>query len=89
MIQPTLVNLQSSKYSEDFSTIRLHKDVLKVVILLRTYLIKYVSQTEQYVSQSMCPKQNSMCPKVCVPNRTEDLNLSAFNMITGINQSKN
>ena len=58
MIQPTLVNLQSSKYSEDFSTIRLHKDVLEVVILLRTYLIKYVSQTEQYVSQSMCPKQN-------------------------------
>ena len=26
--------------------------------------------------------------KVCVPNKTEDLNLSVFNMITRINQSK-
>ena len=26
--------------------------------------------------------------KVCVPNKTEDLNLCVFNMITGINQSK-
>ena len=26
--------------------------------------------------------------KVCVPNNTEDLNLSVFNMITGINESK-
>ena len=26
--------------------------------------------------------------KVCVPNKTEDLNLSKFNMITGINESK-
>ena len=25
--------------------------------------------------------------KVCVPNKTEDLNLSVFNMITGINES--
>ena len=27
--------------------------------------------------------------KACVPNETEDLNLSGFNMITGINESKN
>ena len=26
--------------------------------------------------------------KVCVPNKTEDLNLSVFNMITGINESE-
>ena len=26
--------------------------------------------------------------KVCIPNKTEDLNLSFFNMITGINESK-
>ena len=26
--------------------------------------------------------------KVCVPNKTEDLNLSVLNMITGINESK-
>ena len=29
-----------------------------------------------------------MSNKVCVPNKTEDLNLSLFNMITGINESK-
>ena len=26
------------------------------------------------------------CNKVCVPNKTEDINLSVFNMITGINE---
>ena len=31
---------------------------------------------------------NDLSSKVCVPNKTEDLNLSAFNMITGINESK-
>ena len=25
---------------------------------------------------------------MCVPNKTEDLNLSVFNMISGINKSK-
>ena len=31
---------------------------------------------------------NDLCNKVCVPNKTEDLNLSMFNMITGINELK-
>ena len=26
--------------------------------------------------------------KVCVPNKTEDLNLNVFNMVLGINESK-
>ena len=26
--------------------------------------------------------------KICVPNKTKDLNLHVFNMITGINESK-
>ena len=29
-----------------------------------------------------------MSNKICVPNKTEDLNLSVLNMITGINESK-
>ena len=29
-----------------------------------------------------------MSNKVCVPNKTEDFNLSMFNMITGLNKSK-
>ena len=26
--------------------------------------------------------------KVCIPNKTKDLNLSGFNIVTGINESK-
>ena len=35
-----------------------------------------------------CNTFNDLSNKVCVPNKTEDLNLSVFNMITGINKSK-
>ena len=31
---------------------------------------------------------NDLSNKVGVPNKTENLNLSVFNMITGINESK-
>ena len=31
---------------------------------------------------------NDLSDKICVPNKTEDLNLSVFNMNTGINESK-
>ena len=31
---------------------------------------------------------NDLSNKVCVPNKTEDSNLSVFNMIIGINESK-
>ena len=35
-----------------------------------------------------CNTLNELSNKVCIPNETEDLNLSIFNMITGIKQSK-
>ena len=35
-----------------------------------------------------CNILNDLFNKVCVLNKTEDLNLNVFNMITGINQSK-
>ena len=35
-----------------------------------------------------CNTLNDLPNKVCVPNKTEDLNLSVFNMITGINEFK-
>ena len=35
-----------------------------------------------------CNTLNDLSNKICVPNKTEDLNLSVFNMITGINESK-
>ena len=31
---------------------------------------------------------NDLSNKVCIPNKTEDLNLSMFNMTTRINESK-
>ena len=35
-----------------------------------------------------CNALNDLSNKVCVPNKTEDLNLILFNMITRINESK-
>ena len=35
-----------------------------------------------------CNALNDLSNKACGPNETEDLNLSVFNMITGINESK-
>ena len=31
---------------------------------------------------------NDLSNRVCIPNKTEDLSLHVFNMITGINESK-
>ena len=35
-----------------------------------------------------CNTLNDSSNNVCVPNKTEELNLSMFNMVTGINESK-
>ena len=35
-----------------------------------------------------CSTLNDLHNRVCIPNKTEDLNLSVFNIITGINESK-
>ena len=35
-----------------------------------------------------CYTLNELSNKVCILNKTEDLNLSVFNMITGINESQ-
>ena len=35
-----------------------------------------------------CNTLKDLSDKVCVPNKTKDLNLSIFNMITRINESK-
>ena len=35
-----------------------------------------------------CNTLNDLSKKVCVPNKTENLNLNLFNMIAGINKSK-
>ena len=35
-----------------------------------------------------CNTLNDLSNKVCIPNKTEDLNLSVFNMITSMNEKK-
>ena len=35
-----------------------------------------------------CNTLNDFSNEACIPNKREDLNLSVFNMITGINESK-
>ena len=35
-----------------------------------------------------CSTFDDLSNKVCVPNKTEDLNIHVFNMITGKNESK-
>ena len=35
-----------------------------------------------------CNTLNNLSNKLCIPNKTKDLNLSMFNIITGINESK-
>ena len=39
-------------------------------------------------SVGSCNTLNDLSNKVCILNKTEDLNLSMFNKITGINESK-
>ena len=46
----------------------------------------FVAKLDKYVGS--CNTLNDLSNKVCVPNKTEDLNLSMFNMITGRNESK-
>ena len=47
--QPTLINLHPNECSQEFHyySFAVKLDVLEVVILLMTYLIKYVFQTKQ------------------------------------------
>ena len=43
----------------------------------------FLVNLDRYVGS--CNAINELSNKVCVPNKTEDLNLSMFNVITGIN----
>ena len=62
MIQPTLINLHSNEYSQEF------------------HYYPFVVKLDKCVGS--CNTLNDLSNKVCVPNKTEDLNLSVFNMIT-------
>ena len=67
-IQPTLINLNPSEYSQEF---RHYPFLVKLDRSLRSY-------------DTLNDKRN----KISIPNKTKNLNLSVFNMITSTNESK-
>ena len=68
IIQPTLINLHSNEYSQEFN------------------YYPFVVKLDRCIGS--CNTLNDLSNKACVASKTEDLNLSMFNMITGINESK-
>ena len=68
MTQPTLINLYSNEYSQEF------------------HYYPFAVKLDRCVGS--CNTLNDLSNKACVPNKTDDLNLSLFNMITRINEPK-
>ena len=68
MIQPILIILHPSEYSEEFHY--------------------YSFSVKLDRCDGSCNTLNDLSNKLCVLNKIEKLNLSVFNMITGINKSK-
>ena len=48
----------------------------------------YPFAVKLYRCVESCNSLNELSDKVCIPDKTEDLNLSLFNKATGINKSK-
>ena len=46
----------------------------------------FAAKLDRFVGS--CNTLNDLTNKLCIPNKTEELNLSVFNMIRGINESK-
>ena len=64
-IQPTLINLDPSEYSQE---LHYYPFPVKLGRCVRS-----------------CDTLNDLSNKICVPNQTEDVFLSMFNMVPGIN----
>ena len=63
--------------------------------LINLYLNQYSQELHYYPSAvkldrcvGSCNTLNDLSNKECVPNKTKDLYISIFNMISGINKSK-
>ena len=67
-IQPTLINLHPTEYSQEI------------------HYYPYAVKLEKCVGN--CNTLNDLSNRVCIRNKTEDLNMHVFNMITGTNESK-
>ena len=47
-----------------------------------------MNTVKNFTTVGSCKILNDLSNKACVPNKIEDLNLSLFNTIAGINESK-
>ena len=76
------VLLSNQKCKTQFSLINLHPNEYSQEFHYYPFAVKL----DRYVGS--CNTLNDLSDKVCLPNKTEFFNLSMFNMITGINESK-
>ena len=76
------VSLSNQKFMTQHSLINLHPNECSQEFHYYSFAVKI----DRCVRS--CNTLNDLCNKVCVLNKTDDLNLSVFNMITGINESK-
>ena len=70
-IQPTLINLHPNEYSH------LHPNEYSQELHYYPFAVEIDRCIES------CNTPNNLSNKVCVPNKTENLNIYVFNMITG------
>ena len=71
--------LSSKKYMTQSTIINLHPNEYTQEFHYYPFVVKL------YRCVGSCNTLNGLSNEVCFPNKTEDLNLSVFNMITGIN----
>ena len=76
------VSLSNQKFVIQLTLINLHPNECSQEFHCYPFVVKL----DRFVES--CNTLNDLSNKVCVPNKIEDLNLSVFNMITGINESK-
>ena len=62
--------------------------IKKILVGLLTGIVSASNHRKCVSLRLIVSTQNDWSNKICVRNKTEDLNLRVFNVITGINQSK-
>ena len=63
-----------------------HYKLLHYPLSIELHYYPFAVNLDRWVGS--CNTLNDLSNKVCVPTKTEDLNLSVFNKITGINESE-
>ena len=79
---PKCVSLSSQKYITQPTFINLRPNEYSQEFNYHPFAV----QLDRCVGS--CNALNDLSNKVCVPNKTEDLNIRVSNMITGINESR-